>query len=126
MQTLDFPCKMEETKAWNVDIQPGDGTRYSFVVSETNDRHSWGEEEGRILGVASVSGSMFGGQWLPLLRVEEWWNDTKGGTPDASLDHHFIGWIIHEMSPGTTTNPWTVRAALLAVLRVTEPIRQSL
>lgn len=118
MQTLDFRCTQERTTAVNVEIEPGDGTRYSFIISRTSGRHDWGEEQGEIIGVASVSGCMFGGQWMPLKQVREWWDETKKLSPDASLDHHFIGWVIGEMRPGTTTNPWTVRAGLLAVLKV--------
>jgi hypothetical protein len=117
-QTLDFPCKTEENIAYSVDMEPGDGTRYSFIVSETEEYHDWSVDEGTIVGVASVSGCMFGGQWMPLRKVREWWEETKDGTPEDSLDHHFIGWIMGEMRPGTNTNPWTVRAALLAVLQV--------
>ncbi|MBE3087995.1 MAG: hypothetical protein IMZ71_02610 [Chloroflexi bacterium] len=118
MQTLDFPCMKEETTAVNVKLEPGDGTVYSFVISRTRAQHDWGKEEGPIIGVASVSGCMFGGQWMPLRRVREWWAETKNMTPDKSLGHNFIGWVIREMRPGTTTNPWTVRAGLLAVLKV--------
>ena len=117
MQTLDFPCRIERTTAMNVEIEPGDGTRYSFVVTLTDGRHDWGEEMGPIVGVASVCGCMFGGQWMPLQRVRSWWQDTKTIAPMDSLNHHFIGWVIGEMRPGTKTNPWTVRAALLAVLK---------
>jgi hypothetical protein len=64
---------------------------------------------------------MFGGQWMPLRQVREWWAETKDGTPYESLKHYFVGWVIREMKPGTTTNPWTVRAALLSVLKVFGP-----
>jgi hypothetical protein len=109
---------MDPTSAVNVKMEPGDGTVYSFIVSETKGHHDWGTEEGQIIGVASVSGCMFGGQWMPVWRVRAWWEDTKDGSSEESLGHPFVDWVIGEMRPGTTTNPWTVRAALLAVLKV--------
>jgi hypothetical protein len=99
-------------------LEPGDGTRYSFIIGETARPHDWEFAEGKIIGVASVSGCMFGGIWMPLRRVREWWRDTKDMEPTESLSHHLVDWIIGEMRPCTTTNPWTVRAALLAVLKV--------
>jgi len=117
-QTLDFFFEKEESRAVNVRMEPGDGTTYSFVVTETGGRHDWAPEEGPIVGVASVSGCIFGGQWMPISHVREWWEATKEKEPGESLEHPFIGWVIGEMRPGTKTNPWTVRAALLAVLKV--------
>jgi hypothetical protein len=117
MQTLDFPCRVEQTTAMNVKMEPGDGTTYSFVVTLTDERHDWAPEEGPIVGVASVSGCMFGGQWMPISHVREWWVDTKDKAPGDSLSHYFIGWILGEQRPGVKTNLWTVRAALLAVLK---------
>jgi hypothetical protein len=120
-QTLEFYCELEPTVAMNVKMEPGDGSVYSFIVSATRGQHDWDEEENPIIGVASVSGCMFGGQWMPLRQVREWWAETKDGTPYESLKHYFVGWVIREMKPGTTTNPWTVRAALLSVLKVFGP-----
>lgn len=115
MQTLDFPCRVERTAAMNVECEPGDGTRYSFVVTLTNGTHDWGDECRPVVGVAAVGGCTFGGQWMPLAQVRQWWAETKELTPAASLDHHFIGWIENEAR--TKPNLWTVRAALLAVLK---------
>ncbi|MFA4971789.1 MAG: hypothetical protein WC683_04200 [bacterium] len=118
MQTLDLTWEGETTRATIVEIQPGDATRYCFAVVETAERHCWAEEDGDIIGVASVGGPSFGGQWLPLARVREWWRETESGSSEESLSHNLIGWIQNEASPHAKANPWTVRAALLAVLVV--------
>jgi hypothetical protein len=117
-QTLDFPLSEESTLSFSVEIEPGDATRYKFILTNTTHRHDWGEQDGELIGVASMTGPIFPGIWFPLARARDWWKETMWQIPVDSLSHHFIEWIIGETSEKAKVNPWTVRAALLAVIRV--------
>lgn len=69
-QTLDFPHTLELTRAVNVEMEPGDGTRYSFVVTLTNNRHDWAPDARSVASGCRCAGCMSGGSrpWTELLR----------------------------------------------------------
>lgn len=121
MQQTEFPFMSVELAAEYVKIEPGDMTTYRFIVSGSPQHHNWNPQEGMICMVASVDSVTMQGFTFPLKRAKAWWDETKTGTEESSLDHPEVRYLIGHMAPLMAKgqpNPWTVRAALLAILKV--------
>lgn len=109
-----------------VEVEPGDMTRYHFLICKSitainplqlPNLHGWDPADAPIVAVASIDGPIFGGLWLSVPRIKQWWADVRDKKPAESLMHYQIGWAIGEMGTRVKDpNPWTVRAAFLAVL----------
>lgn len=125
-QITEFPVRREfPENAVYVEIEPGDATRYRFLVAASDSRHDWDPVHGMVVMVASVDGPLLPGVTMPYRDVLQWWRDTKDMTPQDSLAHQEIEWLIGAASIGLvkqTVNPWTARGALLAVLKWFEEI----
>ena len=119
-QSLFFPAVSHPGKAMHVKIEPGDNTMYRFVIMLMGVWWGEGWEQGSrpLVAIASDQGPLFPGIILPLARVLDWWRDTYLDENNG-LDHEFIRWIREQNDSRVRggTNPWTVRAALLAILR---------
>jgi hypothetical protein len=129
-QRVDFPVKFEGVKpvregqlytAGYMEIEPGDCTLYRFLVMRSVGAHDFDVMDLPVHAVASVDGPLFPGTWIPFPRAVAWWYSTIGMEPRDSLKHEFIGYVRCQAGSrlnDLTVNPWTARAALLAVLKL--------
>lgn len=114
-QTLNFPVKSYGNCRI---IEPGDGTKYKFlVVQMPKEWHGdWAPERGPFVAISSIDGPLFPGITLPIALATEWWYDTSAMSPLDSLEHRAIKWVVGE-NFRVKVNPWTVRAAFLMILK---------
>jgi hypothetical protein len=120
-QNMNFPFRHEASgSAAYVELEPGDMTTYRFVLFPSAYSHNWDEGECPVMAVAAVDGVLFPGIWISVPRAREWWRETREQSGDESLSHAEVCWVVQEASRrlrgGLVVNPWTARAALLAVL----------
>jgi hypothetical protein len=120
-QNVNFPFRHEASgQAAYVELEPGDATLYRFVMFPSAYGHNWGPQDRPVVAVASLDGPLFPGIWLSVPRAKEWWYDTKDHSAEESLSHTQVAWVLEDSSrrlgKGRQVNPWTARAAMLAVL----------
>jgi hypothetical protein len=103
-----FPCYVE--------IEPDDGTFYSFIIFPSDKPHGYDSSDLPVVAVASVEGPAFPGQWVPICRVMEWWKDTKDQSRVESVEHIYIKTMQGD-SINKKVNPFTIRSVFLAILK---------
>lgn len=117
-QSLNF--RIEHRQNYYL-VEPGDGTRYKFIIVEMPEgwHGDWAPERAPFVAIASVDGPLFPGITLPLAIAQEWWYDTSHLPSAASLDHRHIEWVKGENDFRVKggINPWTIRAAFLTLIK---------